>query len=293
MDGMQDRNMNEPDFKSYELTAPGRNLVLDAPKIMAILNCTPDSFYDGGRFNAIDSAIERGLDLLDQGADIIDIGGQSTRPGATEIDVAEEWSRIGAVIQGVLDRRPDAWISVDTHRAEIAQRALESGAAMINDISSGTLDPEMLAVVAQHNVPMVLMHMQGTPETMQNAPHYDNAIEDVYRWLEKRVNEAHDAGIRKVLVDVGFGFGKSMEHNYALLAGLDRFHGLEAPIMAGLSRKSMIWKALNGTPETALNGTTAAHAWALERGAHVLRVHDVVAAKETVALHALLRPRRP
>ena len=293
MDGIQDRDMKNPDFISYELAAANRKLIIDSPKIMAILNCTPDSFYDGGRFNAIDSAIERGLKLLADGADILDIGGQSTRPGAAKIDAEEEWKRIGAVIQGIINRRPDAWISVDTFHAEIARRALDFGAAMINDVSSGTLDPAMFRVVAQYNTPLVLMHMQGTPKTMQDAPHYEDPVEDVYRWLENRVNAAHEAGIQDVIVDVGFGFGKSLEDNYALLAGLDRFLELEVPILVGLSRKSMIWKALDGTPETALNGTTATHAWALERGAHILRVHDVIAAKETVALHAMLRPRRP
>ena len=293
MDGIQANIMNTTPFISHLLTSKGRNLVLDAPKIMAILNCTPDSFFDGGRHATIQAAATQGLDLLDQGAHILDIGGQSTRPGASHVGVEEEWNRIGGVIEEILSHKPDTWISVDTFHAEVAQRALQAGAAMINDVSSGTMDPSMFAVVAENEVPLVLMHMQGTPETMQHEPRYENVVDDVYYWLEKRVKAALSEGIRDVIVDVGFGFGKTLEHNYALLASLNSFHALHVPVMAGVSRKSMIWKALNGTPESALNGTTALHAWALEGGAHLLRVHDVIEAKETVALHAMLRPRRP
>ena len=293
MDGIQANIMNTTPFISHLLTSKGRNLVLDAPKIMAILNCTPDSFFDGGRHATIQAAAKQGFDLLDQGAHILDIGGQSTRPGASHVGVEEEWNRIGGVIEEILLHKPDTWISVDTFHAEVAQRALQAGAAMINDVSSGTMDPSMFAVVAENEVPLVLMHMQGTPETMQHEPQYENVVDDVYYWLEKRVKAALSTGIRDVIVDVGFGFGKTLEHNYALLASLSSFHALHVPVMAGVSRKSMIWKALNGTPESALNGTTALHAWALEGGAHLLRVHDVIEAKETVALHAMLRPRRP
>ena len=293
MDGIQANIMNTTPFISRRLTSKGRDLVFDAPKIMAILNCTPDSFFDGGRHATIQAAAKQGCDLLDQGAHILDIGGQSTRPGASHVGVEEEWNRIGGVIEEILLHKPDTWISVDTFHAEVARRALQAGAAMINDVSSGTMDPSMFAVVAENEVPLVLMHMQGTPETMQHEPQYEKVVDDVYYWLEKRVKAALSEGIRDVIVDVGFGFGKTLEHNYALLASLNSFHALHVPVMAGVSRKSMIWKALNGTPESALNGTTALHAWALEGGAHLLRVHDVIEAKETVALHAMLRPRRP
>ena len=260
---------------------------------MAILNCTPDSFFDGGRYKTSETAAKQGLVLLDQGAHILDIGGQSTRPGASHVGIEEEWNRIGGVIEEVLLRKPDTWISVDTFHAEVAQRALKAGAAMINDVSSGTKDNNMFGVVAENQAPLVLMHMQGTPETMQRSPHYTNVVDEVFSWLEIRVNEALSMGVKDVIIDVGFGFGKTLEHNYALLASLDRFQALHVPVMAGVSRKSMIWKALNGTPESALNGTTALHAWALEGGSQILRVHDVMEAKETVALHAMLRPRRP
>ena len=190
MDGIQANIMNTTPFISHLLTSKGRNLVLDAPKIMAILNCTPDSFFDGGRHATIQAAAKQGLDLLDQGAHILDIGGQSTRPGASHVGVEEEWNRIGGVIEEILLHKPDTWISVDTFHAEVAQRALQAGAAMINDVSSGTMDPSMFAVVAENEVPLVLMHMQGTPETMQHEPQYENVVDDVYYWLEKRVKAA-------------------------------------------------------------------------------------------------------
>ena len=252
---------------------------------MAILNCTPDSFFDGGRYNSVDAAIQYGLQQISAGADILDIGGQSTRPGASQIGIEEEWNRIRDVIPGILSEEPQAWISIDTFHGEVARRALEAGAHIINDISAGTIDRNMFSVVAEGKAAMVLMHMQGSPKTMQQTPSYGDTVEEVHHWLETRLNEARNFGVHELIVDVGFGFGKTVEHNYDLLAGLTKFQDLNVPVLAGISRKSMIWKTLNGSPDSALNGTTALHAWALERGAHILRVHDVTEARETITLH--------
>lgn len=272
----------------YHLNLNGRLLSLDRPRVMGILNCTPDSFYDGGRFDVVSSAVQQGLAMLAAGADIVDVGGQTTKPGATDIGAEEEWKRIHPVIEGLLEAQPDCCISVDTFHASVAQRALDLGAAMINDVTGGR-DPEMWPVVADFGAPYCLMHMQGTPDTMQDQPQYDDVVDAVYSFLDERLYAAREAGLSDVLLDPGFGFGKTVAHNYALLAGLERFHALGAPLLVGISRKSMIWRPLESSPEFALNGTTALHAWALERGAHVLRVHDVLAAKETLALYALMR----
>jgi dihydropteroate synthase len=282
-----------PTVAPYHLQLNGKLLPLVEPLVMGIVNCTPDSFYDGGQFFDSKSAVHHGLKLIDAGADVVDIGGQSTRPGAANIPVSQEWERIQPAIEGILERNPNAWISIDTFHAEVARRALVAGAKMINDVTAGTHDPEMFPTVASFEVPMAIMHIQGTPETMQLAPAYDSVVVDVYQWLEKRCLEAKKAGISDIIIDVGFGFGKTLEHNYALLDQLALFHQLGHPILVGVSRKSMIWKPLEGTPETALNGATAIHAWALDRGAHFLRVHDVAEAKEAVALHRLLRAKRP
>lgn len=270
----------------YSLNVRGTLLPLDRPRLMAVVNCTPDSFYAGSRGGTVAHATA----LWDEGADFIDLGGASTRPGATEVSAAEEWERIRPVLEGVLAARPAARISVDTFRAEVARKAVEAGAVLINDISGGTYDPEMYAAVAAAGVPYVLTHVQGTPATMQAAPHYEDVVMEVHKGLGSRLAEAREAGIGDVLLDVGFGFGKTTEHNYALLANLDLFHSLGAPLLVGVSRKSMVYKPLQITPEAALNGTTALHAWALERGAHVLRVHDVAAAREVLTLHGLFHP---
>jgi len=271
---------------AYSLNLRGTLLPLDRPRLMAVVNCTPDSFYAGSRGGSVVHATA----LWDEGADFIDLGGASTRPGAAEVSAAAEWERIRPVLEGVLAARPEARISVDTFRAEVARKAVEAGAVLVNDISGGTYDPDMFAAVAEAGVPYVLTHVQGTPATMQVAPHYDDVVMEVHRALGGRLAEAREAGVGDVLLDVGFGFGKSLEHNYALLANLELFHSLGAPLLVGVSRKSMVYKPLGTSPDAALNGTTALHAWALERGAQVLRVHDVAAAREVLALFALLHP---
>lgn len=254
---------------------------------MGIINCTPDSFFTGSRYVGQD-AIRSGIGMLDAGADLLDVGGQSTRPGAEEIGAQAEWERIEGPLKGILDARPNALISIDTFHAVVAHRALEQGAFMINDVSAGLRDEEMISVVLQHRAPFAIMHMQGTPANMQNNPEYQEVVGDVLAWLQNRLSHLRNAGIDQLVADVGFGFGKTLEHNYALLNGLQAFHALDCPLLVGVSRKSMIWRALETSPENALNGTTALHAWALERGGHILRVHDVPAAREVVKLHAML-----
>lgn len=255
---------------------------------MGILNATPDSFHSESRVT-VGTAVDTALRMAQEGADIIDLGAQSTRPGAEAVGAAREWERLQPVLEGVREALPQMPLSVDTFHAKVAEKAVQSGADMVNDISAGTLDPDMGDTVARCGVPYAIMHMQGTPETMQNRPHYKNVVDEVRAFLEERLAWAEDLGIGHVMVDPGFGFGKRITDNYALLASLSSLHSLGVPILAGVSRKSMIYKALGSNPERALNGTTCCHAWALDRGAHVLRVHDVGPAVECIALHQYLR----
>lgn len=204
------------------------------------------------------------------------------------MDPATEWNRIGPVIHGLLDASPDALISVDTFHAEVAAKALEAGAFMINDIYAGSRSQEMTGVIRATGAPYAIMHMQGTPATMQLNPSYDDPIRDISHWFSERISSLENAGIHQLILDVGFGFGKSIADNFALLNGLDAFANFELPLLVGVSRKSMIWKTLNIRPEESLNGTSALHAWALDRGAHLLRVHDATEAREVVALHERL-----
>ncbi|MEE2838507.1 MAG: dihydropteroate synthase [Bacteroidota bacterium] len=261
---------------------------------MGILNLTPDSFHDGGAWNNPAAALGQAERMLDEGADMLDLGAQSTRPGAEALGPEAEWQRLEPVLVALKKTQPDAIVSVDTFHAEVARRALAEGADVINDVSGGDADPDMWAVVAQARAPYVLTHMQGTSTTMQDNPTYDDVVHEVVTHLQRRVHAAYQAGVTDVVADVGFGFGKTVAHNYALLDALDQFHELQCPLLAGVSRKSMIQKVLGVDSQRALNGTTALHAWALDRGAHILRVHDVAEAKEAVALHqALVQSRTP
>lgn len=281
------------DFVKHSLRFKSQLMDLDSPRVMGILNCTPDSFHDGGAHGATEGLIAHGRNLWTQGADILDIGGASTRPGAEPVSPDDEWQRIQPVIEGLLAVIPQVIISVDTFHASVAARALEAGAHMINDVTGGDGDPEMWPVVASAQVPYVLMHMQGTPQTMQQSPNYlKGVVPEVYQSLLHRVAEARAAGIGDVVADVGFGFGKTLVQNFQLLDNLDAFALLDVPLLIGISRKSMIHRALNISPAEALNGTTALHAWALERGAHILRVHDTKEAVETIKLHRLLETAR-
>jgi dihydropteroate synthase len=253
--------------------------------IMGILNVTPDSFYDGGINFSVETAIASGLKMKRDGADIIDIGGASSRPGAQSVSASEEWSRVEPVLNGLLDSAPEMNISIDTYRAEVARKAVEAGAVLINDISAGSLDPELLYAVGEANVPYVLMHMNGRPDNMQIDPRYGDVVSEVKAWFKMKISELSQAGVKDVILDPGFGFGKRQEDNYALLNNLCEFSELDLPVLVGTSRKSMIYNALDCQPSEALNGTTATHAWALERGASLLRVHDVREAREVVVLH--------
>ena len=276
------------------ITLRGSVVSFHQPWVMGILNLTPDSFHDGGAWDKPAAALGQAERMLDEGADMLDLGAQSTRPGAEVLGPEAEWQRLEPVLVALKKTQPDAIVSVDTFHAEVARRALAEGADVINDVSGGDADPDMWAVVAQARAPYVLMHMQGTPATMQDNPTYDDVVHEVVTHLQRRVHAAYQAGVTDVVADVGFGFGKTVAHNYALLDALDQFHELQCPLLAGVSRKSMIQKVLGVDSQRALNGTTALHAWALDRGAHILRVHDVAEAKEAVALHqALVQSRTP
>jgi len=259
-------------------------LDLTQPKVMGILNVTPDSFYDGGKHFDQSNALQQAKQLLEEGADFIDIGGYSSRPGAEHISLAEELNRTIPIIEAVAKRYPNAILSVDTFRSKVAQKALDAGALMVNDIYAGTGDDQMVETVAKNQVPYILMHIQGTPQTMQKAPNYQNVTKDIIQFLSERVDQMKRHQINDVIIDPGFGFGKSVDHNFTLLKQLKLFKFFELPIMVGLSRKSMIKKVLDQPPAEALNGSTVLNTMALLNGAGILRVHDVKQAKEAIQL---------
>lgn len=271
-------------YTNKTLNLRGKLLNLAIPKVMGILNITPDSFYDGGKFRGEKSMWGHVEKMLAEGADFIDVGGYSTRPGAEHISEEEELSRILPVIQHILKKSPQALLSVDTFRSAVARKAVEEGASMINDISGGDQDPEMFKTVASLNVPYILMHMRGTPQTMTTLTQYDDLIKDMTDYFHKKIHDLHQSGVKDIIIDPGFGFAKTAEQNFELLHHLDYFKILGQPILAGLSRKSMIWRTLETNPEGALNGTTALNTAALLKGASILRVHDVKEAVECVRL---------
>lgn len=277
-------------FHTHSLNLHGRLVTIDRPWVMGIINVTPDSFYSGSRVNDERSLIERVRQMLDEGADVLDVGACSTRPGSEQVDALQEMERLQWAL-GVMRREaPDAIISVDTYRADVARRCVEEwGADIINDISGGLIDEAMFATVAELQVPYVLMHMRGTPETMSSLTDYDNVAADVLEWMARRIDELRQLGVADVIADPGFGFAKTQEQNYELLARLDAFHALDAPLLVGVSRKRMIYTPLGCTADEALNGTTVVNTIALQQGAHILRVHDVKAAVEAVRLITLLR----
>ncbi len=262
----------------------GRLVRRQAPLVMGILNRTPDSFLGASRLDRLEHVVQAADSMLSEGADILDLGGASSRPGAQEVPLEEERRRVLPAIEALRFRFPNALISVDTWRAAVAAEAVEAGADLVNDISAGRLDPDMFTRVATLGVPYILMHMQGQPRTMQQAPHYRDVVAEVVRYLGERLLAARQAGIADLLVDPGFGFGKTTAHNYALLRGLPALKQLGVPVLVGLSRKRMINEVLGTTPAEALNGTTVLNTMALQQGAVVLRVHDVRPAVEAVKL---------
>jgi dihydropteroate synthase len=262
---------------------------LSTPAVMGILNVTPDSFFDGGRYTDEQRAIDHVGHMLKWGASIIDIGGVSTRPGAKEISPEEEWSRIGSVIRTVRKEYPDTCFSVDTFHAGVAEKALDAGADMVNDISGGTFDPGMVPLIGKRNVPFVIMHIQGRPGNMQQNPHYENVVEEIRGFFEKQIALYHEAGATNFILDPGFGFGKNDDHNYTLLSNLHIFAGMGYPVMVGLSRKSMINRVLGTKVAEAMNGTSVVNTVAVMNGAKILRVHDVKEAVEVVKLVGSLK----
>ena len=279
-----------PKTLTYSLNCGGKLLQLDTPKVMGILNATPDSFFAGSRKQTETEIQLRVQQILEEGADIIDVGAYSTRPGAAEVTLEEEWQRLAPALQIVRREAPSALISIDTFRAEIAKRCVEElGASIVNDISGGDADAQMFETVAALRVPYVLMHCQGTPQTMQLSPQYKNVTAEVMTDLSRKVRRLRDLGMRDIVLDPGFGFGKTLDHNYKLLRHLDDFRVFHLPVLVGVSRKSMITRALGITADEALNGTTALHAFSLMKGASILRVHDVKAAVEVVKLYERIR----
>lgn len=292
----------------YTLNLGGRLFTLDHPVVMGILNVTPDSFYAGSRMLADEdtatpdetAAAERLTDeerirrrvheILDEGGEMIDVGAYSTRPGAPEVTADEEMRRLAFGLDIIRREAPDAIVSVDTFRADVAKSCVRDfGVQIINDISGGELDRAMFHTVGRLGVPYILMHMQGEPRTMQDAPHYDNVTAEVITYLARRAQMLRDHGVKDIILDPGFGFGKTLDHNYELMAHLNDFHELQLPLLVGISRKSMIYRLVGGTPMDALNGTTALNMAALMRGAHILRVHDVKQAVETVKIYEKIR----
>lgn len=271
------------------LNCNGTLVDLSSPKILGILNLTPDSFYDGGKHQNIQAAIQQCEKMISEGADFIDLGAYSSRPGAEEVSTAEELDRLLPVLIALRKQFPTALFSIDTFRAKVAKAALEEGAHMINDISAGNLDPAMLSTVGKHPVPYIAMHMQGKPKDMQNAPSYEDVYQEIMRFFSEKINACYAAGINDVILDPGFGFGKTIAHNYHLLHRFERFQDFKLPVLAGVSRKSMIYKVLGTTPEEALNGTTVLHTVALMKKAQLIRVHDVKEAKECIRLLEQLR----
>ena len=270
------------------LLVKGKLIDLSEPKVMGILNITPDSFYDGGKFTEETKILKQVEKMLEEGATFIDIGGCSTRPGAKDISEEEEKKRVLPAIEAILINFPQIIISVDTFRSSIAKIAVEAGAAMVNDISGGSLDKKMPEVVASLQVPYILMHMQGTPQTMASLANYENLLKEMIDYFHQKINVFQALGVKDIIIDPGFGFAKTIDHNFELLRKLEYLRILEKPILVGISRKSTIWKSLAIRPEEALNGTTSLNTVALLKGASILRVHDVKEAVEVVKLIKLM-----
>lgn len=276
--------------KPRYINVGGKLLDLEKPKVMGILNVTPDSFYKGSRYNTDAEIIGAAVRMTEEGADIIDVGGYSSRPGAADVPEDEEKSRVLKAIYMIRRELPDSVLSIDTFRADLAEEAImDSGADMINDISGGDADERMFSVVEKLNVPYIIMHMQGNPGNMQVNPEYDDIVADILKWFGDRIYRLQSKGVKDIIIDPGFGFGKTVDHNYELLRRLNEFSIAGLPLLIGVSRKSMIWKTLDITANEALNGTTVLNAIALSNGADILRVHDVKEAVQAVRLISKLK----
>ncbi|MDW6091936.1 dihydropteroate synthase [Vibrio rhizosphaerae] len=273
-----------------EIRTSNKTLNLSCPQVMGILNTTPDSFSDGGLFASPEKALAHADTMINAGATIIDVGGESTRPGAAEVTVAEELKRVVPVVSAIRQKYPDIWISVDTSKAEVMQQSIDAGADLINDIRS-LQEPGALAVVAKAGIPVCLMHMQGQPETMQERPEYRDVLQDVYTFLEHRIVACEKAGIRRenIILDPGFGFGKALEHNYQLLANLKVFHQFGLPLLIGLSRKTMLHKFLNKQPADCMVASVVCAAVAAMQGAQIFRVHDVAETVEAMKIISMIQ----
>lgn len=268
----------------------GSLLDLSQPRVMGILNVTPDSFYAGSRTQTEAEIVRRVKQIVSEGAAIIDIGAYSSRPNADNVSAREEMERLRMGLKILFEIQPDAVVSVDTFRADVARMCVEEyGVAIINDIAAGEMDADMFHTVAALNVPYIMMHMQGTPQSMQQHPHYDNLLEEVLLYFARKVQQLRDLGVKDIILDPGFGFGKTIEHNYELLSHLEDFRIFELSLLVGVSRKSMIYRLLDITPQEALNGTTVLDTICLLKGADILRVHDVKEAVETVRIVQAMR----
>ena len=273
-----------PILNFMTINCKGQLIDLSTPKAMGILNITPDSFYDGGSYKNDKAILNQVEKMIDEDATFIDIGAYSSRPGADFVTEAEELKRIQPIVRLILDRFPHALLSIDTFRSEVAKQCIETGAAIINDISAGKLDKNMLSTVAELRVPYIMMHMRGTPQTMQQQTQYDHLIKDILFYFSERIAVARELGIIDLIIDPGFGFAKTLEQNFELLNNLELFNMIEKPLLVGISRKSMIYKTLGNSAQEALNGTSVLNTIALQKGASILRVHDVKEAVECIQL---------
>lgn len=271
------------------INCKGTLIDLSTPKVMGIVNVTPDSFFDGGKLTNSDEIVGQVEKMLQDGATFIDLGGYSSKPGAEFVSEAEELNRVLPIVKLLIEKFSDILLSIDTFRSEVAKQAIENGAAIINDISAGLLDENMLETVAKLQVPYIMMHMKGTPKTMQSLANYDDLLKEMNFYFSERIAKARSFGLNDVIIDPGFGFAKTIEHNYELLQNLELLQFHDLPILAGISRKSMIYRTLETKPENALNGTTFLHAFCLQKGANILRVHDVKEAVECVKLMSRLK----
>ena len=271
------------------INCKGTLIDLSQPKVMGVINITPDSFYSDSRSNTEKEILLSAEKMLNEGATFLDLGAYSSRPGADDISIEEELSRMIPAIETILQEFPEALLSIDTFRAEVAEKSIHAGAAVINDISAGKLDENMLSIIAKYQVPYIMMHMKGTPQTMKNLNQYEDLTADILFYFSERIKAAREKGINDIIIDPGFGFAKNIDQNFELLSKLEIFQNLDLPILAGISRKSMIWKKLNISADEALNGTTVLNTTALLKGANILRVHDVKEAVECIKLtHELI-----